>query len=195
MQYVLLRLPPRRHPTLPAGRGRGKGRTGGYDAGGCQGPRPGRPEVHHGRLHAGLHQLRQLRSLLPQVRQGTEDGPHPRGVSGPDRLELPDHREGKDLPRGQIYPEGQPVQAAPGGVQRCLRRLRRDALHQAADPDVRRQDVSGQRHRLYPGLGRGYALRTVLQERRGQGRGVVQLPVREQRRVLLRYVPGRQAAA
>ena len=80
-------------------------------------------------------------------------------------------------PRGQVHPEGQSVQAAFGGVQRRLRRLRRDALYQAADPDVRRQDVSGQRHRLHPGLGRGHALCAVLQERRGQGRGMVQLPV------------------
>ena len=76
----------------------------------------------------------------------------------------------KDLPRGQIHPEGQPVQAAPGGVQRCLRRLRRDALYQAADPDVRRQDVSGQRHRLYPGLGR--AMPCVPYCKNAEGKGV-----------------------
>ena len=68
--------------------------------------------------------------------------------------------------------KGSQFKQPPGGVQRRLRRLRRDALYQAADPDVRRQDVPGQRHRLHPGLGRGYALRAVLQERRGQGRCV-----------------------
>ena len=101
----------------------------------------------------------------------------PRGVPGPDQLELPANHPREERPLRQIHPEGQPVPPAPGGIQRCLRRLRRNALYQAADPAVRRQDVPGQRHRLHPGLGRSHALRAVLQEQGGQGCRLVQLPV------------------
>ena len=58
------------------------------ESGGRQGSQDGRPQVHHGCIHLGLHQLRQLRFLLPQERQGVEDGSHPRGFPGSDRLEV-----------------------------------------------------------------------------------------------------------
>ena len=111
-----------------------------------------------------LHQLRQLRGLLSQERQGPAHGPGPRGIPGPDQLELPANHPREERPLRQVHPEGQPVPPAPGGVQRRLRRLRRDPVCEAADPAVRRQDVPGQRHRLHPGLGRGHALRALLQE-------------------------------
>ena len=113
----------------------------------------------------------------PKSGKALTHGPGPRGIPGPDQLELPADHPREERPLRQVHPEGQPVPPAPGGVQRRLRRLRRDPVCEAADPAVRRQDVPGQRHRLHPGLGRCHALRALLQEQGGQGSRLVQLPV------------------
>ena len=66
--------------------------------------------------------------------------------------------------------QGQPVQAAPAGVLRLLRRLRRDRLCPSRHPAVRRPDVYLQRHRLLLHLGRSRRYLSLhRQQAEGQG--------------------------
>ena len=70
-----------------------------------------------------------------------------------------------------------------------LRRLRRDAVHQARHPAVRRPDDRRQRDRLLVDLRRQPADDAVDRERRRTGTGLEQLAVRGQRRVRARHAP------
>ena len=78
--------------------------------------------------------------------------------------------------------QGQPVQAAPAGVLRLLRRLRRDRLCPPGHPGLRRPDVHLQRHRLLLHLGRSRRYLSLHRQQGGQGSRLGQLPVRGQRR-------------
>ncbi len=80
-------------------------------------------------------------------------------------------------------------------VLRRLRRLRRDALRQAADPALRRPDADRQRHRLLVDLRRQPAHHALHDQRRRPRPDLVQLAVRGQRRVRLRHPPGGRQAA
>ena len=68
-----------------------------------------------------------------------------------------------------------------------VRRLRRDAVHQARHPAVRRPHDRGQRHRLLVDLRRQPAHHAVDGQPRGTRPGVEQLALRGQRRVRLRH--------
>ena len=86
--------------------------------------------------------------------------------------------------------QGQPARAAALRVLRRLRRLRRDPLRQAADPALRRPAADRQRHGLLVDLRRQPADH-ALREARGRARpGLVELPLRGQRRVRARHAPG-----
>jgi ferredoxin len=69
-------------------------------------------------------------------------------------------REGLVPQHGQ----GQPVLSAAAGVLGRLRRLRRDALRQAAHPAVRRAHGHRQRHRLLLHLGRQRTVHSLLRQ-------------------------------
>ena len=84
--------------------------------------------------------------------------------------------------------------AAAVRVLRGLRRLRRNALRQAADPVLRRPDVDRQRHRLLVDLRRQSALHALLPRRPGPRTGLVQFALRGRRRVRLRLPPGHRPA-
>nr|WP_287227815.1 thiamine pyrophosphate-dependent enzyme [Oscillibacter sp.] len=162
-----------------------------------QGQRQGDGELHlpHPGGSPGLPGLRQLRRRVP--RQGEGPGDEAAGVpdAGAGQLEsLPvPLREGQSS--GQVHRPGQPVPAAADGVFRCLRRLRRDPLHEVDDPTVRRADVHRQRHRLRPGHVPVRALHSHGEGLRRSRPGPVQLPLREQRRILPGHVPVRGPAA
>ena len=85
--------------------------------------------------------------------------------------------------------QGRPGAAAAVRVLGRLRRMRRDAVHQARHPAVRRPHDRGQRHRLLVDLRRQPADHTVDHEHRRTRPGVEQLVVRGQRRVRPRYPP------
>ena len=155
-------------------------------------------EVHAAGGARGLHGLRAVRGSLPgqeQARgeaQGHQHGgpaAHPRGRARQLGL-LPDPpRDGSGHP--ECGPgEGRPAAAAAVRVLRRLRGLRRDALHQAADPALRRPDHDRQRHGLLLDLRRQPAHHAVLGQLGRARAGVVQLPVRGQRRVRPGHAPG-----
>ena len=70
-----------------------------------------------------------------------------------------------------------------------LRRLRRDAVHQAADAALRRPPAHRQRHRLLLDLRRQPADDAVHHQRGRARSGLVELAVRGQRRVRARHAP------
>ncbi len=106
-----------------------------------------------------LEQERAVVRLLPV-------DPRPRPHAGP-------RRHGQGLP------------TAPAAVRvlGCVRRLRRDALPQAADAAVRRPDAGRERHGLLVDLRREPPDDPVVDGRGRARAGVVELPVRRQRRV------------
>jgi hypothetical protein len=90
--------------------------------------------------------------------------------------------------------KGSAVPAAAVRVLGRLRRLRRDAVRQAADAAVRRPPADRQRHRLLVDLRRQPADDAVHVRTRRPRPGLVELAVRGQRRVRLRLpAGGRQA--
>ena len=177
LQPVLPGVPPRRHPALPVhpgGGGAGPGRLRHP-----QGQRQGHGELHlpHPGGSPGLPGLRQLRRRVPRQGEGPGDeapGVPDAGAGQLGSLPVP-VREGQ--PPGQVHRPGQPVPAAADGVLRRLRRLRRDPLHEADDPAVRRADVHRQRHRLRPGHVPVRALHPHGEGLRRPRPGPVQLPV------------------
>ena len=79
-------------------------------------------------------------------------------------------------------------------VLRRLLRLRRNALHQAAHPALRRPRDDRQCHRLLVHLRRQPAHHALLHQRRGTRTGLVQLALRRQCRIRPGHAPrGRQA--
>ncbi len=102
---------------------------------------------------------------------------------------LPHHPRDRPRRAPPRLGEGFPGAAAAVRVLGCLRRLRRNAVHQARHPVVRRPDDRGQRHRMLVDLRCQPADHPVCHERRGAGTGVEQLVVRGQRRVRARHAP------
>ena len=90
--------------------------------------------------------------------------------------------------------QGLATVAAAVRVLRGLRRLRRNALRQAADAVLRRPHADRQRHRLLVDLRRQPALHALHGEQGRQGPGVVQLAVRGLRRVRHGLPPGDRSA-
>ena len=141
-----------------------------------------------------LHRLRRLRRRLPG--QVEDRGPpqvdqHGAGTGAPRRRTagvglLPvDPRAG---PRAAAARLGEGLAGAAAAV-RVLRRvcgLRRDAVHQAGNPTVRRPHGGGQRDRLLVDLRRQPPDDAMDGQRRGPWPGVEQLAVRGQRRVRAR---------
>ena len=87
--------------------------------------------------------------------------------------------------------------AVPGAAVRLfrrLRRLRRNALSEAAEPTFRRPYAGGQCHGVQLDLWRQFAGDAVDGERRGAGAGVVELAVRGQCRVWPGVSSGRRQA-
>ena len=77
---------------------------------------------------------------------------------------------------------------------RRLRRLRRDALCEAAHPAVRRQGLLGQCDRLFTGLGRSHARHPLHREQGGARRCLVELALRKQCRIQPGHGPVRAPA-
>ena len=153
-------------------------------------------------LRRGLHRVRPLRRDLPGQRSGRPgpQGDQPRPARRPAVQPAAQHRVLRDA-AGQRPRAGRlrdrprhPVPPAVVRVPGRVRRLRGDALHQAAHPAVRRAGDRRQRHRLLLDLRRQPADHAVDQERRGSRAGLVQLPVRGQRRVRPGPAPGRRPA-
>ena len=124
-------------------------------------------EVHHPGLHRGLLRLHPVRQRLPGQDQGPADDTEQ--LTNTDRSqsekceifpESAGDRSGQDQPG---HHQGQPAPAAALRVLRRLRRLRRDPVHQAGHPAVRRPDADRQRHRLFLDLRRQPAHHPVLQ--------------------------------
>ena len=162
---------------------------------------PGWKFVHPGRARR-LHRLRPVRRCLPRQgqdagqaqgdRHGAED-PAPGARAG--RLGLLPHDPRRRSDQGQArHGQGLAVPAAAVRVLRGLRRLRRDALHQAHHAVVRRPHVDRQRHRLLVDLRRQPALHALLADARGQGSGMVELAVRGLCRVRHGLPPGDRPA-
>ncbi len=86
-------------------------------------------------------------------------------------------------PVGPGIGEDQPAASTPVRVLRCLRRLRRDAVPEAAHAVVRRPHPHRQRHRVQQHLRRQPAHHPVRGRRRRSWTGVGEQPVRGQRRV------------
>ena len=125
------------------------------------GPRVPGAEVHDPGGARGLHRLQPVRDGLPgqgQVEPEAQGHRHgaPAAAAGGRAGEL------QVLPRsarpgphdGQGRREGRPVPAAALRVLGGLRGLRRDPVHQAHDPALRRPGADRQRHRLHVDLRR-----------------------------------------
>ena len=185
MQPVRLCLPPRRHPSVPRHRGRGCRFGCRVEAG------PGRDQgvqVPHPGVAARLYGLQQLRRRLP--RQGEGAGHETARVADEAGRELGLHHQEHRLQGGRRQDQvGQepPVRTAALRVLGCLRRLRRDALHQGHFAALRRQDDGGQRYGLHLHLLRFGSFHSLLHQRQGSGSRMGQFALRGQRRVRSGY--------
>ena len=171
-------------------------------AGQC--PRLSRRALHAAVLRRGLHGMRPVRRGLPgrQPARVRRQG-HQHGAEGAARWSR-SARISHSLKRLPVNDRARVDFANVRGVQflraavrvlRRLRRLRRDALSQAAVAALRRPAAGRQRHRLLVHLWRQSAGHAVDQRRGGPRSGLVELAVRGQRRVRARLPPGcRQAS-
>ena len=117
-----------------------------------------------------LHRLWSVRDSLPGPRQ--ERGQAQEHQPAPDRGAprrragglgcLPAAARDRPGPMGSGVGEDQPAAPAAVRVQRRVRRMRRDAVPQAADPTVRRPPADRQRHRMQQHLRRQPADDAVL---------------------------------
>ena len=127
-------------------------------------------------------------------------GDQPRGPRAAGGRRTGQHRVLRDAAGGRPVPGGlrhgarHAVPAAAVRVLRRLRGLRRDAVHQAPVAAVRRPADGRQRHRLLLDLRREPAHHAVDDQRRRARPGLVELPVRGQRRVRPRIPAGRRPA-
>ena len=110
------------------------------------------------------------------------------------RRVLRDAAGGRPVPGGLRHGARHAVPAAAVRVLRRLRGLRRDAVRQAPVAAVRRPADGRERHRLLLDLRREPAHHAVDDQRRRARPGLVELPVRGQRRVRPRIPAGRRPA-
>ena len=161
-----------------------------------------RLEVHRSGCPGRLHRLRPVRRRLPGQGQGegqAQGDRHGAAVAAPaDRagqfrlLPLPARR--RPLGGEGRHDQGLAALAAAVRVLGRLRRLRRNALHQAAYAVLRRPHVDRQRDRLLVDLRRQSALHALLAKSRRPRAVLVELAVRGLRRVRTRLPPGRRSA-
>ena len=202
VRQLQLCLPAQRDPLEVLSSERARGRAGELQVGADRCPRlPGNP-LFAPDLRRGLHRLRALRRGLPGQEQGADRGqgdqpsrqgdrsrPGPRG----DPL-LRDVARERPQPGRFLDRARRPVPRAAVRVFRRLRRLRRDALHQAGLAAVRRSHGGRERHRLLLDLWRQPADHALGEECRRARPRLVQLAVRGQRRVRPRHAArGRSA--
>ena len=143
----------------------------------------------------GLHRLRRSASMVCPAKDKTN--PKHKAINMAPQPPLRERRARRtttfflDLPevdRAAVKHrrQGLAVPAAAVRVLGRLRRLRRDAVRQAADPALRRPRADRQRHRLLVDLRRQPADHALRGEPRRPRPGLVQLALRGQRRVRLR---------
>ncbi len=189
VQQLRLRLPARRHPSVPPDRRRGRQGSRERQARPGQG-QPQGLQVHPRHLRGRLHRLRQLRRCVPRQGQGPHDGSVHQRQGRPGCVRLPEQVRGLQGVCEQVRQhEEQPVRPAAVRVLRRLRRLRRDSEHQGHHPAVRRPHDDRQRDGLLLHLRRFLPGQPVLHQRRGSRSGLGQLPVRG----LLRVRSGHEA--
>ena len=184
-------LPPRDDPDegLPVRRRRG--RAGRLPPQGVPLAGPARPSTHDPGRARRLHRLRCLRRRLsrqeqdrhePQVDQHGAGRRASRRRACPLGL-LPVDPAARSQPDPARFGQGQPGPRAPLRVLGGVRRLRRDALHPAGQPALRRPHDRGQRDRLLVDLRRQPA-DDAMDGQRGRARpGLEQLALRGQRGV------------
>ncbi len=112
VQLVLLLLPPRGDPPVPADGRRETRRAEDVRHGGGQGPGAGGAFLPRPDRPAGLHRLRLLRAGVPRARQGPGDGPAGDAAPAAGQLGLFARPAAEEEPARQILGEGQPVRAA-----------------------------------------------------------------------------------
>ena len=135
-------------------------------------------EVHHPGRARGLHRLHAVRDGLPgqgQVQPAAQGDQHAPAAARCATRSATTTTSSSSCPRPtarkvRARREGRAVPPAAVRVLRRLRRLRRDAVHQAADPALRRPRADRQRHRLLVDLRRQPADDAVL-HRTPNGRG------------------------
>ena len=202
VRQLQLRLPAQRDPLqvlrpVPPG-----GRTGRVPVGSAGGRRPARHPLHAAGLRRGLHRLRAVRRGVPGRRAGRPgpQGDQPRTARAAGRRRAGQHRVLRDAARerpvaGRLrHGARHPVPGAAVRVLRRLRGLRRDAVPEAPLAAVRRPADGRQRDRLLVDLRRQPADHAVDDRRRRARPGLVELPLRGQRRVRAR-LPARRRPA
>ena len=180
---------PSRLQDAPAGFGRPRSTPPG-----CRAP------LHAAGVRRGLHRLRAVRRGVPGLggRRPGAQGDQPRPARAAGRRRAREHRvlraaaDGRPLAGGLRHRARHPVPRAAVRVLRRLRRLRRDPVPEAALAAVRRPPDDRQRDRLLVDLRRQPADHAVDRRRRRARPGVVELPVRGQRRVRARAAAGRR---
>ena len=180
-----------------------EGGAGQFQIGAGQRARLSGSALHVAVLCRGLHGVRPVRRGLPgdQPARGRRQGDQHGGQAAAVDRGARQHRVLRN-PAGERSRAGGfrrcARRAVPGAavrVFRRLRRLRRDAVSQAAQPVVRRSGADRQCHRLLLDLRRQPAGHALDKERRRPRAGLVELAVRGQRRVRS-WLPsrGRQAS-
>ncbi len=107
-------------------------------------------QVPHSGIAARLYGLQQLRRRLPREDEGPRDEAARDADEAGRELDLRHREDRLQGGRRQDQVGEEPaVRAAAVRVLGCLRRLRRDALHQGHFAALRRQDDGGQRHGLH----------------------------------------------
>ena len=183
VRSVQLRLPARRDPGEVLRCRQSERRTGAFPLGADQCARLSRRPFHARLLDRGLHGLRALRGGLPRgaaqvardARQGTVGGGRADGQC------VLRHAAGeRPGARGLRQRARRAVPRTAVRLFRCLRRLRRDALPEAAVAVVRRSAADRQCHRLFVDLRRQPAGDAVVGQPRGPRASLVELAVRGQ---------------
>ena len=168
-----------------------EGRSPDVQVDGLQGDGIQGDEVHRAGGTGRLHRVRSLRRSVPceeQVGDKAEGDQHDLPAAAPRirarQLRVLPQSPGDGPPRGEgRYGERLAVPPAALRVLGSLFGVRRDAVRQARDPALRRQDGGGQRDRVLIDIRRQPPDNAMVQEQRRARTGMVQLSVRRQRRV------------